>query len=200
VEPSKIGAARIFGETTKLSYGRGGSYRAVSDEADPRDWIIEGRVERAGLGSLAWSHLFASFHQYSSEPVQLHAYEDVLPRVLFDVNALHDVELVFAGDALVGETYDTETAELFTGLAEEWKHETLVESSLTALVMHRAYQNIIGLGPRAIPFILRELEQEPNHWFWALAAITREDPAEGEETLDGAAEKWLEWGRMRGYI
>jgi hypothetical protein len=66
--------------------------------------------------------------------------------------------------------------------------------------MHWAYQQIIGLGPAVIPFILEDLARKPDWWFWALAAITGEDVAEGEQTLDGAAERWLEWGRSHGYL
>ncbi len=42
--------------------------------------------------------------------------------------------------------------------------------------MHPAYQQIIGLGKQAIPFLLRELDQKSGRWFWALKSITREDP------------------------
>ena len=39
-----------------------------------------------------------------------------------------------------------------------------------------AYQQIIGMGAEALPFIFRELQKEPDHWFWALHAITGENP------------------------
>jgi hypothetical protein len=40
-----------------------------------------------------------------------------------------------------------------------------------------AYYKIIGMGMAAVPFILKDLEQnEPNHWLWALHAITEENP------------------------
>ncbi|PWU20449.1 MAG: hypothetical protein C5B50_03840 [Verrucomicrobia bacterium] len=67
-------------------------------------------------------------------------------------------------------------------------------------MLHPAYQRIIGFGPVAIPLILRELEREPAHWFWALNAISGEDPAPEGSTFDEAAAAWLKWGRERGYI
>jgi hypothetical protein len=89
-------------------------------------------------------------------------------------------------------------ADRFAALSESWRRDTLLESSVTRMAMHKAYQQIIGLGMAAVPFILSELEREPNYWFWALTSITGEDPAAGEDTLEGATERWLEWGKDRG--
>ncbi len=89
--------------------------------------------------------------------------------------------------------------ELFRSLCDRWKEETLVESSLTQIVTHGAYQRIIGLGPAVLPLIFDELEREPAQWFWALSAITGEDPAVGEDTVRGASVKWLEWAAEHGF-
>ena len=62
----------------------------------------------------------------------------------------------------------------FFELANRWRDETALLSSVTRTAMHPAYQRIIGMGPAAVPLILRELEQRPDHWFWALTAITGE--------------------------
>jgi hypothetical protein len=61
----------------------------------------------------------------------------------------------------------------FQRLAAIWRAETCYLSSPTAMVNHPAYQEIIGLGPAAVPLVLRELEQRPAHWFDALGALTR---------------------------
>jgi hypothetical protein len=90
--------------------------------------------------------------------------------------------------------------EQFARLVEQWKADTEFESSLTRVVMHNAYQRIIGMGGAAIPLILRELEREPDYWFWALAAITGEDPADDTETIEEASERWLEWGRNQALV
>jgi hypothetical protein len=92
------------------------------------------------------------------------------------------------------------TQELFEQLAHEWRRDTLGESSFMRIVVHRSYQRIIGLGPEVVPLILLELEREPRLWFWALTAITGENPAEGEDTVRGAADRWLEWGRQHKYL
>lgn len=67
-----------------------------------------------------------------------------------------------------------------------WEAETVFESVVTRKAMHPAYQRIIGLGPPAVPMILKRLAEEPAQRFWALTAITGKDPAVGQTTLDGA--------------
>ena len=84
---------------------------------------------------------------------------------------------------------------VFNELASEWRRDTALESFINRKAMHFAYQSIIGLGPAAVPLLLESLAQEPRDWFWALAAIAREDPAEGIDNFDDAARAWLEWGR-----
>jgi hypothetical protein len=66
------------------------------------------------------------------------------------------------------------------------------------MVNHEAYQRIIGMGPPAIPLILGEMQQRPDHWFMALHLLTGVDPAVGEETGAGATSAWLRWGRSNG--
>jgi len=67
--------------------------------------------------------------------------------------------------------------------------------------MHPAYQQIIGMGNPVVPLLLSELETTPDHWFWALNAITGADPV--PEADRGIMEKmtkaWLKWGAEHGY-
>jgi hypothetical protein len=69
------------------------------------------------------------------------------------------------------------------------------------MVMQESYQRIIGMGPDAVPFLLRELERKPGHWFWALYAITGINPIppESEGNLKGMAKAWINWGKQQGY-
>jgi len=91
---------------------------------------------------------------------------------------------------------------LFDQLAAEWREHTRYLSSPTAIATNRAYQRIIGLGPQVLPLILAELKQQPEQWFWALAAITGENPVPDAETGRTMAmrDAWLEWGRTNGWI
>jgi hypothetical protein len=91
--------------------------------------------------------------------------------------------------------------QIFHELVMTWRKETRFTSSVTDMAMHRSYQRIIGLGPAAIPLLLRELERQPDHWFWALHAITGVDPTTPAQKgkVQEMAKAWLDWGRGAGY-
>ncbi|MBI5409314.1 MAG: hypothetical protein HZA14_08110 [Nitrospirae bacterium] len=90
----------------------------------------------------------------------------------------------------------------FLTLQKEWEGNTAHLSSMTKIVMHPAYQQIIGMGQVAVPLILSEMRKKPDHWFWALRSITGEDPVlpEHRGRLKQMTEDWLKWGRDKGYI
>src|SRR5947209_4796421 len=90
--------------------------------------------------------------------------------------------------------------EQFNELAQEWYRETRMLSSVHQIVLHPAYQKIIGMGRDALPFILRELKRTRGHWLWALAMITREDHAAPGQTFREAVDSWLQWGQEMGYV
>ena len=98
------------------------------------------------------------------------------------------------------ETQPAELAQIFSGLAQRWRRETAAHSVLQKKVLHPAYQRIIGLGPAVIPLILRELRREPSHWFWALNALTGEDPAPAGCNFDEAVQAWIKWGNEHGHL
>lgn len=90
----------------------------------------------------------------------------------------------------------------FQRLAAEWKAESRYLSNTAQMAMLRPYQRIIGMGRSAVPYILEELRNEPNQWFWALEAITEENPvpptSAGKVRL--MTDAWLNWGRQRGLL
>jgi hypothetical protein len=91
-------------------------------------------------------------------------------------------------------------AQNFQRLAETWRRETGFFSFMQQKAVHPAYQRIVGMGWAVVPLLLKELQHQPDHWLWALQAITGEEPARGTETLQAAAEAWLNWGRERGLL
>lgn len=93
-----------------------------------------------------------------------------------------------------------ELEQAFRALADRWRADTVFLSSVDKMAMHPAYQRIIGMGPQALPLILEELRARPDHWFWALHAISGEDPVRSGDNFDQAVTAWLGWGRKRGYI
>lgn len=88
------------------------------------------------------------------------------------------------------------TRDRFQRLAAEWKDRSRYLSNPAQMAMLEPYQRIIGMGPPVVPLILEELRREPDHWFWALEAITEENPvppeAAGKVRL--MARAWVEWG------
>jgi hypothetical protein len=86
--------------------------------------------------------------------------------------------------------------EQFRQLADEWKEQSRFLSNTAQMAMLRPYQRIIGLGPKVVPLILEELRREPDQWFWALEAITGENPVPSEVSgrVKLMAQAWVEWG------
>jgi two-component system response regulator RegA len=90
----------------------------------------------------------------------------------------------------------------FERLASAWRAETQFSSSVPEIFMNKNYQEIIGQGVAIVPFILEDLKKGSDHWYWALGAITGDNPAENAPPGDIAAisSAWLEWGRRKGII
>ena len=96
---------------------------------------------------------------------------------------------------------NTRYASKFRRLMEQWKIETTFASSVLEMVTNPVYQQIIGMGREAIPHIVKELSRQPDHWFWALKAITGEDPVQEKDRgdLSKMTGAWLLWAARNGY-
>src|SRR5262249_22513263 len=108
------------------------------------------------------------------------------------------------------DSYGVEDAEFeaeFERLKEEWHHERdPFSSSVADIVTVPSYQQILVLGKKVIPLILRELHREgdhPDHWFWALYALVRKEkdpvPPEDRGRIVKMSQAWLLWGAKNGY-
>ena len=93
----------------------------------------------------------------------------------------------------------SELEKTFLKLARQWRDETWYISSIKKRVSHPAHLKIIGLGLPAVPLIIKEMRKSPDHWFWSLEAITREDPLPNPENLRQLADAWLAWADRHGY-
>ena len=69
------------------------------------------------------------------------------------------------------------------------------------IIEHPAFQEIIGMGQAVVPLMLRDLEERPRLWVWALPMITGTDPVPPTDAGNIAkmSEAWLRWGRANGY-
>lgn len=93
--------------------------------------------------------------------------------------------------------------ELVPSLIEDWGMGTMFTSSVTSVREHPTFRLIVDLGERAIQPILVYLQNSHlvgSHIFLALPELTGEDPAATTDTVPGATNAWLDWGRQRGLI
>lgn len=161
---------------------RGSTCRKLEDSPYPRDWT------RASRGTQAKSAPTALVSAPRTRDVE------------YDLGELWAKPLPFIVEPL-GSVASSSEVQKFKQLAEQWERETVMHSSLGKIVMHPAYQKIIGMGPVAIPLILAEMKREPNHWFWALDALTDgESPAAESANLTDATKAWIDWGVRKGYL
>jgi hypothetical protein len=89
----------------------------------------------------------------------------------------------------------------FRRLASIWNAETGHLSSTTKIINHPAFQEIIGMGPAVIPFMLREMDERPRLWVWALPEITGVNPVSPGDGGNVAkmSQAWLHWAKEHGY-
>jgi hypothetical protein len=97
---------------------------------------------------------------------------------------------------------DAHVRERFRRLTSEWKEQSRYLSNTAQMAMLKPYQRIIGIGLPAIPLILEELSREPDQWFWALEAITEENPVGPDDAgkVREMARAWLDWGQRNGFL
>ncbi len=92
----------------------------------------------------------------------------------------------------------------FHFLVQQWHVERGATSSITEIAMCRSHLQIIGMGPQAIPMILRQMQgegDEPDMWFVALQILTGIDPVTDQIRGDfkAMADRWLQWAADIGY-
>jgi hypothetical protein len=97
---------------------------------------------------------------------------------------------------------DPELEQKFNRFAGQWRQKTMFMSRAADITSDFAYYQVVGLGPRVIPFILRQVQRGEGHWFLALRALTGENPVKADDagSLPKMAQAWVDWGRQRGLI
>ncbi|MGH7169480.1 MAG: hypothetical protein ACRELF_28900 [Gemmataceae bacterium] len=91
--------------------------------------------------------------------------------------------------------------ERFRRLEASWRADTGHLSSSSKIIGHPAFREIIRMGPAVVPFMLRDLEQQPRLWVWALPEITGDDPVQVSDRGDilKMTAAWLCWAKEHGY-
>ena len=88
----------------------------------------------------------------------------------------------------------------FQELAARWRLATEQSSDPYEKIAHPAHLRIIGLGPDVLPLVFVELAERGGLWFWALEALTGDDPVPEQATMKEVREAWLTYGRQHGYV
>jgi hypothetical protein len=97
------------------------------------------------------------------------------------------------------EVSDGELQARFEKLVSTWEEDTAFTSALDEMVLHQDYQDIIGMGFQALPYIFARLEASPARWFWALRSIVGVDVAANATSADEAVARWRDWAIANGY-
>lgn len=110
--------------------------------------------------------------------------------------------ITFRGNSvLISDRIDNQEFKHFLHLKDKWKSETLYFSSSSHIFNNSAYLEIIGLGKKSIPWIIRELKKTNDHWFYALKKITGKNPVNPEHygIINKMKEDWIEWAKNNNY-
>jgi hypothetical protein len=89
----------------------------------------------------------------------------------------------------------------FRRLEALWTAATGHLSSTSKIINHPAIQEVLTLGPKVIPLMLRDLEVRPRLWVWALPQITGVDPIPESDygNIAKMSQTWLGWAKENGY-
>ncbi len=90
----------------------------------------------------------------------------------------------------------------FTILAKKWEEETKFFSFTRQIVANEHYQQIISMGLKIVPLLLKDLQRTNRHWFFALRSITETNPVpkEHEGKVQLMVNDWISWGKKRKLI
>jgi hypothetical protein len=112
-----------------------------------------------------------------------------------NIQTAHDL---FMGQSVfIQEMYKKQLGKKFDLYSGIWKTETMFSSNSSEITNNSAYRSIIGLGKDIIPFIIEDLKQSENHWFYALELLTGENPIKSEHRgiINLMKSDWLNWAK-----
>jgi hypothetical protein len=91
------------------------------------------------------------------------------------------------------------TEERFLLLADEWEQDVSNISSLTAMVEHPKYREIVNMKWSVVPFLVKDLERNKRFWLPALEEITGIQPFDASDSgnTKRMIDAWVRWGRHK---
>jgi hypothetical protein len=126
---------------------------------------------------------------------------------LINYFAYHSCDLTGLNDVVVkltGTSHHNDLEAVFNSLASQLYKETRMFSFIKHKAFHVCYQNIIGMGEDALPFIFKELSKGKGDWIYAIERILRvnenTNPVPQNTPFKETNEIWLRWGYDHGYV
>jgi len=104
----------------------------------------------------------------------------------------------------VADAYEESRRQRFAyaqSLAQQLERATTGLSSMGRAARHPAYVDLMAIATTSLGVILERLRgtQRPL-WLFFLQQAVPDRPAEGAGDIDAAAQAWLRWGQVRGYL
>lgn len=94
-----------------------------------------------------------------------------------------------------------EVRRAFRRLFDAWDSETFLFSFPHQIYEHWAYEELVGLGEAAIPYMLGEVQRGRPNLVVALRSITGESPVKASEpNTEQVMAAWVAWGEAKGYV
>ena len=84
----------------------------------------------------------------------------------------------------------------------QWLDETKYNSNISSSMQHPLYSKILSLGDIIVPFLIMDLRENKTHWFYALTALTGENPILKEHSgqVDNMIADWVKWAEVNSII
>jgi hypothetical protein len=108
----------------------------------------------------------------------------------------------FKGNSiLISERYEHNEYRKFLKLKNKWLNETKYISSSSIIFNNSNYLEIIDLGSKTVPWILRDLKRTNTHWFSALFELTGVNPIKPENygIVNNMTRDWINWAENNNY-
>lgn len=89
----------------------------------------------------------------------------------------------------------------FEHLSSALTEEFIMVSSPSQIALHPFYKQIIAIGEKAIPLLIKKLDDTPTMWFWALEEISGVNPISVSDkgNIPLMVSSWKKWAKKNGY-
>ncbi|MGB8986898.1 MAG: hypothetical protein WCC37_09870 [Candidatus Sulfotelmatobacter sp.] len=96
-------------------------------------------------------------------------------------------------------TTEEEVEAHFNKLADEWEEDVSNMSSLTAMIGHPKYREIVDMKWRVVPFLINDLQRNRRFWLPALEEITGVHPFDPSDSGNSKRmiDAWVRWGKYK---